>query len=237
MFVLLVEAIATYTLANVTGNPKISEPLVWFTVTFPTLIAILFFLTIWFKHQGLYSPYEYRSDDSFLTAMKRLQRVEAIQEADFLNPQTTDLEESKKVIDRLLAVGDVRAAVKVGRAFLKVDQGKAAAELFSYTLDKSDTKHADRYNILANLGYAQIQEEKWSEALASLESAIELAGPSGTAPWHLFAAANAHHHLSNDADDDHAEAKSKLIEKAKQTRFRYDSNFFRRLYPEIADEI
>lgn len=237
MFVLLVEVIATVTLVQVTDKPDIALPIAWFTVAFPTLIAVLFFFTIWFKHQGLYSPYEYRSDDSFLTAMRRLQRVEARQEADDLNPQTSDLDQSKKVIDRLLAVGDVRAAVKVGRTFLKAGQGETAAHLFSYALDQSDATHVDRYNILANLGYAQLQEQRWSEGLKSLESAIDLAGSSRVAPWHQFAAAYAHHHLSSRKGDEHDQAKTALIKATKSSGIRFDANFFRALYPEIAKEI
>lgn len=76
MFVLLVETIATVTLIQLEDNSPIAIPLVWFVVLFPTLIALLFFGTIWGKHAGLYSPMEYRSDDSFLVAMGRIDRME-----------------------------------------------------------------------------------------------------------------------------------------------------------------
>ena len=101
MFVLLVEAIATVTLIQVRAEAQIAVPLVWFIVVFPTLIALLFFGTLWWRHQFLYSPMEYRSDESFLTAMHRLQRVEARQEAADLNPRTADEAQSLQVVDRL----------------------------------------------------------------------------------------------------------------------------------------
>jgi hypothetical protein len=56
MFVLLVEAIATITLVQVRSIGDIATPLVWFVVLFPTLIALLFFSTLWWRHQFLYSP-------------------------------------------------------------------------------------------------------------------------------------------------------------------------------------
>jgi hypothetical protein len=66
LFVLLVEAI---TLVQVRTQEAIAIPLVWFVVLFPTGIALLFFNTLWWGHQFLYSPMEYRSDQSFLTGL------------------------------------------------------------------------------------------------------------------------------------------------------------------------
>ena len=68
IFVLLVEAIATIPLITVSAR-ETAVPLVWFVVSFPTIVAILFFSTLWWGHQRLYSPMEYRSDEFFLTAM------------------------------------------------------------------------------------------------------------------------------------------------------------------------
>jgi hypothetical protein len=84
MFVLLVETIAGVTLVRVSGVIEVAHPLTWFVVLFPTMIVILFFSTLWWRHERLYSPMEYRSDESFLTAMRdRLRRVEVRQkEAD-----------------------------------------------------------------------------------------------------------------------------------------------------------
>jgi membrane protein YdbS with pleckstrin-like domain len=65
MFVLLVEAIATITLIQVSAQEPIAFPLVWFVIAFPTLIALLFFSTLWWRHQFLYSPMEYRQTNPF----------------------------------------------------------------------------------------------------------------------------------------------------------------------------
>ena len=72
----MVEAIATITLIQVSEIQSIALLLVWFVVLFPTLVALLFFGTLWWGHQFLYSPMEFRSDESFLSAMTRLNRVE-----------------------------------------------------------------------------------------------------------------------------------------------------------------
>jgi len=233
MFVLLVEAIATVTLIQVRAEAQIAVPLVWFIVVFPTLIALLFFGTLWWRHQFLYSPMEYRSDESFLTAMHRLQRVEARQEAADLNPRTADETQSLQVVDRLLKLGDIIAAVKVGRTFLEADQYDIAARVFEHILKEAPRDHPDRYNAMANLGYAQIGLKQYADAIRSLNESISLAGQAG--PWHQLALAYAHFKLSADpSDEHHAEFKRRLAAGKKHKFFAESRDFYKRLYPEIA---
>jgi tetratricopeptide (TPR) repeat protein len=233
MFVLLVEAIATFTLIEISDKP-ISLPLVWFVVLFPTLIAILFFCTIWWRHQHLYSPMEFRSDEAFLTAMDRLKRVEARQEAAELNPRTADETQSIQVVDRLLGLGDVKTAVQVGRTFLEVGQHDIAARVFTHILEKTPTQHEDRYRALANLGYAQIGLGRHEDAVESLSKCIELIG--NPHPWHLLALAYAHYRLSTDPSDDHHGKFEELLKAAKKHRWFAESrDFYKTLYPDIAN--
>jgi tetratricopeptide (TPR) repeat protein len=238
MFVLLVEAIATITLIQVSAQEPIAFPLVWFVIAFPTLIALLFFSTLWWRHQFLYSPMEYRSDESFLTAMYRLQRVEARQEAADLNPRTADETQSLQVVDRLLRLGDVRAAVKVGRTFLEADQFEIATRIFRHILEKTPVHHEDRYNPLANLGYSQIGLKQYEDAIISLNECISLIGERQAGPWHNLALAYAHHQLSVDASDDHHHEFEKRLAKGKNHRWFGESrDFYRKLYPEMANRL
>ncbi len=232
LFVLLVEAIATVTLIQVRDQPQVAVPLVWFVVLFPTMIALLFFSTIWWAHQYLYAPTEYRSDESFLTAI-RLQRVEARQEAAELNPRTADERESLQVVDRLLKLGDLRAAVKVGRTFLEANNFDVAERIFRHILDQSPKDHEARYNALANLGYAQIGLKKYQEALDQLEASIQLARRPW--PWHYLALAYANLKLSKDKGDKHEIQFKKYLELGKaHPAFREGRDFYRKLYPEMA---
>lgn len=238
MFVLLVEAIATVTLVQISEQESIVLPLVWFIVLFPTLIALLFFSTLWWRHQFLYSPMEYRSDESFLAAMHRLQRVEARQEAAELNPRTADETQSRQVVDRLMGLGDVRTAVKVGRTFLEAAQYDVAARLFRYILDKTPKRDDDRYNVLANLGYAQIGMGEYDEAVSSLAECISLLGERSALPWHYVAIAYAHFKLSAKGSDAHRREFKKYLDLGKRHRFYSESrDFFMTLYPEIADQL
>lgn len=235
LFVLLVEAIATVTLVNVASEEAIAQPLVWFIVSFPTLIALLFFATLWWRHQFLYSPMEYRSDESFLTAMQRLQRVEARQEAADLNPQTADENQSISVVDRLLSLGDVRSAVKVGRTFLEAQQFEPARRIFDYILKKSPRNHEDRYNALANLAYAEIGLGNFDDAIRHMNDAVVIAGDDRGGPWHSLALAYSHYRLSASKGDEHYQEFEKNLARAKAHRwFSYNRDFFGSLYPEIA---
>lgn len=238
LFVLLVEAIATVTLINVSSHDLIAIPLVWFIVSFPTLIAFLFFFTLWWRHQYLYSPMEYRSDESFLTAMNRLTRIELRQEAADLNPRTADEKQSLQVVDRLLAINDVRAAVKVGRTFLDVGQHDIADRIFEHIIKHSPSLHEDRYNALANLGYAQIGLEKYSDAIKSLNDSIALAGEKRAGPWHYLALAYAYFKLSNKIGDSNYENFEKNLTLGKRHRwFAENRHFYKSLYPDIADRL
>jgi len=235
LFVLLVEAIATFTLVQVSTMSEIAVPLVWFVVVFPTLIALLFFGTLWWRHQFLYSPMEYRSDESFLTAMQRLKRVEAIQDAAELNPQTADEEDSFRVVDRLLQLGDVRAAVKVGRTFLEADQHDVAAKMFQHILDRTPSQHEARYNVYANLGYSQIGVGEFDDAVESLGESIKLAGKDATRIWHNLALAYAHFRLSKKKSDAQFKHFENYLAKAKKdNRWNGLRGFYKRLYPEIS---
>lgn len=238
MFVLLVEAISTITLVQVVNNVGVAIPLVYFIVTFPTLVAILFFGTLWWKHQYLYSPMEYRSDESFLTAMDRLKRVEAKQEAADLNPLTADEHQSLAVVDRLLKLNDVRAAVKVGRTFLQARQYDIAARIFRHILEKTPPKHEDRYNAFANLAYSEIGLKQFDDAIDHMEGSIALAGEDRTGPWHYVALAYAHFRRSGGNQGEDLRRFKKYLDLAKKHEwFKYNSEFFQELYPEIADKI
>jgi len=100
LFVLLVEAIAggALTLIATRGIREIAIPLVCFVVLFPSVIACLFFYTLLYHHEMLYSPMEYRSDESFLIALSsRVERVEIRQD----EAESIRLKIKKKIDDKI----------------------------------------------------------------------------------------------------------------------------------------
>ncbi|MCL2461875.1 MAG: hypothetical protein FWF44_04355 [Defluviitaleaceae bacterium] len=51
---------------------ELQSVFIWFVMLFPALILLLFFGTLFFKPTVLYSPSDYRSDDSFVQLMTKL---------------------------------------------------------------------------------------------------------------------------------------------------------------------
>ncbi len=64
LFAGLSEVAGTVALATV--NKDLQHVFVWFVMGFPTLLVILFFLTLNFNARSLYAPSDFRSDERFL---------------------------------------------------------------------------------------------------------------------------------------------------------------------------
>ena len=69
IFASLAEVGGAITLPNVSLENQIV--FVWFLTLFPTFLVTLFFLVMCFRPQSLYSPSDFRSDESFLTSSFR----------------------------------------------------------------------------------------------------------------------------------------------------------------------
>lgn len=235
LFVLLVEAIATTTLVQVQASSS-AIVLTWFVVLFPTMIAIMFFGTLWFKHNNLYSPMEFRSDEAFLSALDRkVERLEAVQEAGQLDVRTADQKQSLSIADRLIRVNDIRAAVKVGRTFLDAQDGQAAIGIFDYIDAQIPANHPARYNVLANKGYALNDLGRFDEAVSVLHQCIELAGRRQVRVWHMLARAYAQFGLWKETDkSQHKTAfKSGIAEAKKQEWYDAEAAFHSKRNPEF----
>ena len=214
------------------------DVLIWFVVLFPTMIAMLFFGTLWFKHEALYSPKEYRTDEAFLKAMGKMgdevERLGAVQQLQQWE-ETADQEQSLPVVDRLIRVGDVRAAVKVGRTYLKADDPEAAIGIFSHIDAQLPADHPKRYNLLANKGYALNNLGRFDEAVSMLDESIKLDGRERVRVWHLLARAYAHFKLWEDTGkDEHKSAfESDLAAANNRRRYQAEADFYTKRYPDF----
>lgn len=68
MFAGLAEISGTVVLPLLTKN--VQETFIWFLMTFPGLLVLLFFVTLWKKPNSLYSPSDYQNDSSFLESIR-----------------------------------------------------------------------------------------------------------------------------------------------------------------------
>nr|VFK37376.1 MAG: hypothetical protein BECKSD772F_GA0070984_101430 [Candidatus Kentron sp. SD]VFK43781.1 MAG: hypothetical protein BECKSD772E_GA0070983_102913 [Candidatus Kentron sp. SD] len=52
------------------GEESLPAPLLWFVVLFPTLIVVLFFITLNFNHKVLYAPGDFEDQKDFISIMR-----------------------------------------------------------------------------------------------------------------------------------------------------------------------
>ena len=68
IFAALAEVAETIALVGV--DKEVQKIFVWFVMLFPTILVVLFFITLNFNHYVLYAPSDYDSDNTFLEAIK-----------------------------------------------------------------------------------------------------------------------------------------------------------------------
>jgi len=228
LFVFFIEAIATVSL-NIAIDTEYIGHIVWFIILFPTLIVILFFITLWIKRESLYSPMEFRDDDSFLGLLQKVDRLEAKQDAAELDPVTAELSDVFATINRLLALNDVRSAIEVGRAYLKQNQYEQSGKVFSYLQDKVNPKNEAYYKILANLSYSQIGIGKFVEAIENMLEVQKFQNGGAFRAWHALALAYSYFMLKETK-----EFKEWLGVAKTRSEYKRNIPFFQSVYPEIA---
>lgn len=86
-------------IAEVSGTvvlPLLIEPIqatyVWFLMSFPCMLVLVFFLTLWFKPTTLYAPSDYKTDESFISTHFRKNSYEEFYAAKVSNKDLTHAE-------------------------------------------------------------------------------------------------------------------------------------------------
>lgn len=67
IFAGIVETVATCVIPFV--SKEVQQDLIWFVVTFPILLVLLFFTILFFKPKNLYSPSDFKDERNFLKTM------------------------------------------------------------------------------------------------------------------------------------------------------------------------
>lgn len=101
MFFSFTEIILGYAVFNTTGGIQIA--LTIFVLSFPVLVALSFFLILWFRPEHLYAPKDYYNDDSFLKSMSGSFRKRQVIAADLY----LDTEDRNRINDTYLAIQDL----------------------------------------------------------------------------------------------------------------------------------
>jgi len=79
IFAVLSETSAAISLPFLDNKDR--EIYVWFLISFPFYLLLLFFITLNFNHRSLYSPSDFGKDESFLKAAQNPAREESVRES------------------------------------------------------------------------------------------------------------------------------------------------------------
>lgn len=130
LFVTLVEAMATVSLKlALDSESAYAGHIVWFIMLFPVLLLLLFFGTLWVKRESVYSPGDFRDDQSFLRLFQRLETLELRQRAAQIDPRSATKEDALAVVRELLRAHEYSNAAHLASGFLKVGHEDIAAAL------------------------------------------------------------------------------------------------------------
>ena len=132
LFVSFIEAVATVSLKFLldASSPH-TVYIVIFVIAFPSLIVILFFGTLWLRRESLYSPSDFREDETFVRLFAKVDdrfvRVELRQKAAQLDLRG-DPNEVFELMQDLLANGDFETIISLGTGLVKIKRYSQASK-------------------------------------------------------------------------------------------------------------
>jgi len=141
IFAALVEVSGTGALVAVRND--LQQLVVWFIVLFPTLLIILFFLTLNFNPKVLYSPIDYKDESYFVELIKNTKLATAD-----LAILEASIENSRAEMNEVLSKIKVENLSEKQDLLKKIDQSlKAIAGKVSMQRAKMESTFEDRFNL------------------------------------------------------------------------------------------
>ena len=230
LFVFFIETINATTIYFLKEQPELLKYVVIFIISFPSIIAILFFVFLWKKPQAFYTPSDYKEDKSFLEAIfKEIKFDQQVFQATISppsNPNTVFV-----LVDDLIEKKEFLSVVRIGRGYLKLKEYVKCLQFFEYVKDKM-SKNEDFYvTMIANCAYSLIGLKEYEKALkyllelkSILKDKIEV--------WHLVPLAFCYFSTGNQDEF------ILTIEKANQhPKMNEEIEEFKIRYPEIATKL
>ncbi len=194
LFVFLIEVISTITfkiLVDANLPHALSLYMVLFITIFPLIIIFLFFIILWFRREALYSPKDFREDESFFKLFNnRLERVEIRQQASQvdLRGRVDDVFEMIKI---LIEKKDIEAAMNLGKALLKVRRYEGSFDAFKIIIESPSLSDYDLARAFANTAYCLINLGRFGEAIEYLNGVREKNQAKAESFWPSLAMAYA----------------------------------------------
>ncbi|MDI6794382.1 MAG: hypothetical protein QME81_16210 [bacterium] len=173
LFVFFIEVISTVSLKFfLDAQSPYVGPILVFIIAFPSIIALLFFLTLWFRRESLYSPSDFRDDASFVSLISKVETLEVKQEAAQLDPRG-DPNAALSVINRLVEKSEFETAIHLGKAFLKVQRYESSRELFEYLRKVIPESNEYHRKAMEYYSYTLVGLKKYHVAIQEIEQLRE----------------------------------------------------------------
>jgi cytochrome c-type biogenesis protein CcmH/NrfG len=175
LFVFLIETVATISLRTMVNTPA-AFVLVWFIVLYPTCIAVVFFLLLWFRREALFGPMDFADQREF----SRLLRATEI-----------------KVVDKATTLSTKQMYYVLGVGYRSRKEWNDARDAFE-TAIKLDSRNTSALLGLADTALGEAEDtqdqakkkELLKEALQNSNKAVEI-DPSFAAAYLTRATVNA----------------------------------------------
>jgi tetratricopeptide (TPR) repeat protein len=233
VFVFFIEAITTVSLSFLQEHHDLLKMIIIFIIVFPSFIALMFFSILIFKREILFAPSDYKDEDNFMQIItKNFEKLETQQKVlQVVNHPPTKVDDVYKLVDKLLEQKEYKNIVRIGRAYLKLDESKKCFSFFDYVSKKLPNSEDFYYTMIANCAYSKIKLEEYEIAIEYLEEVESILG-SKTEVWHLNAMAFALFKLGRNAKY------LKYLERAKEhISFKDELKTTLSLYPELEADL
>jgi len=183
LFVFFIEVISASTLYALNNHPELLRIIVIFIVSFPSGIAILFFLFLWSKPASFFSPKDYQDDNSFLSSLKKELNFNSRVIKAYTGPPTI-IEESFQLADEMIKKQNYLEAIRVGRGYLKFGEFYKSYKFFEH-IKPQIPKNSHFYVVcIGNIGYSLVGLEKFNSAISIFKS-IECNYSDKLKIWHI----------------------------------------------------
>jgi hypothetical protein len=143
MFAGIAEISGTLILPFIEANNQ--HTYIWFLMIFPTLLVVIFFLTLNFNHEVLYAPSDYRNENNFLRSLREITHKEKQEKL------SEEVEEANREIVVNQPGNDNQENVILENKEVEYNDLSHANEIKSQNHDKSNFKnHNDTYTSIFN---------------------------------------------------------------------------------------
>lgn len=183
LFIFLIYSIASLILGVAADALTVGQKWVFvvFLGFFPILVLGSFVWLVVNHSVKLYSPADFRDDNSYIALNRKLRVMEIKQDAHEVDPRG-NIEDAKVALSELMSIDEIDTAISVAKGFLKVGRHSQSLSLFEEIGKYLQNSGRPETKILSYKAYCLIGLENYTEASKVLQ-ALRMASPGEFDFW------------------------------------------------------